>query len=521
MLQESTSQDSDLLARRRHQSGPQEPQSTTTHSIPMPSLSSPLPSPLTTSFSQSQSSVDVSLLKGIFQNSGSSNIASNNLSSMLDNQVEKDNMQSTNSKKFDQLLHLMWDNGETISDTEAMKVRFRNLKRKQSESCLDIGNSGVASSSSGSGIGPTASKLSKDNALLTQLLSKRASDDIVVNTQLTLQPSSVPQAKFSAANLAEKLLKVKPGLYKPGVVTSSDNKAPISRQLEAALNAPKGNPNSNQSLESMLGFNQNSNSSLGLGDSASNMSNNPQLKEQYEELQQLLSQTASSESTAIATEVDMSENTDPLLAQILQQAQDLQQDLTAGASSAAVENSNLVGRGNIGGQAQPQTNTSQNTNSSQADMLSQLEQVLGENVFNLTDIDALLSSSQEPSDVNEQLAIDAIQQQLMSEMLTMSSSGTTSSTLQPATVQAGLNRQRLGQNLQQVSPSAGSQVQPNLMGSPQDQLQQLRSQFQRPQLQQQTPQHHGYNQAPPSQSFPSPQGPRLPQGKLFIIQDAI
>ena len=464
-------------------------------------------------------------------------MASSSVSSMLDNQVQKDNLQA-NSKRFDQLLHLLWDNGENSCDTdrEAMKIRFsRNLKRKQSESCLDIGNSNVASSSSGTIMGPTASKLSKDNALLTQLLSKRASDDIVVNTQLTLQPSGVPQAKFTAANLAEKLLKVKPSLYKsvPGSVTSSDVKVPISRQLEAALSANKGNPNSSQSLENMLGFNQNSNSSLGLSDTASNMSN-PQFKEQYEELQQLLSQTENSESTAVATEVDMSENTDPLLAQILQQAQDLQQDLTTSATN--LMNSNTAGVGNAGSQAQTQApaqpqaqpNATQNANSSSVDILTQLEQVLGENVFNLTDIDTLLNSSQEPSDVNEQLAIDAIQQQLMSEMLTMSSSGTTGSTVQttPAPAQAGVNRQRLGQNLQQVSPSAGSQIQSNLIGSQQDQLQQLRSQFQRPtmpqqQQQQQQTLHHGYNQAPPSQNFSSPQGPRLPQGNIFLFTSPI
>ena len=528
LFQESTSQDSDLIARRRHQSGPQEPQSTTTHSIPMPSLSSPLPSPLTTSFSQSQSSSDSSLLKGLFQSPPSSNMPVSSASNVVDNQAQRDNLQTANSKRFDQLLHLLWDNGENSSDTdrEAMKVRFsRSLKRKQSESSLDLDHSNVAGSASGTNLGPTATKLAKDNALLTQLLSKRASDDIVVNTQLTLQPSSVPQAKFTAANLAEKLLKVKPGVYKTasGNVSSSENKVPISRQLEAALSGNKGNPSSSQSLESMLGFNQNSNSSLGLGDSASNMSNNSQFKEQYEELQQLLSQTENSESTAVATEVDMSENTDPLLAQILQQAQDLQQDLTTSATN--MMSSNNAGVSNSGNHVQNQPNATQNTNNtSNVDILSQLEQVLGGNVFNLTDIDTILNSSQEPSDVNEQLAIDAIQQQLMSEMLTMSSSGPTGNQVQAQPAQAGLtglNRQRLAQNLQQVSPPAGSQIQSNLIGSQQEQLQQLRNQFQRPSIQQQQQQtlHHGYNQAPPNQSFPSPQASRLPQGKECFCLD--
>ena len=524
LFQESTSQDSDLIARRRHQSGPQEPQSTTTHSIPMPSLSSPLPSPLTTSFSQSQSSVDSSLLKGLFQSPPSSNMPVSSASNVVDNQAQRDNLQTANSKRFDQLLHLLWDNGENSSDTdrEAMKVRFsRSLKRKQSESSLDLDHSNVPGSASGTNLGPTATKLAKDNALLTQLLSKRASDDIVVNTQLTLQPSSVPQAKFITANLAEKLLKVKPGVHKTasGNVSSSENKVPISRQLEAALSGNKGNPSSSQSLESMLGFNQNSNSSLGLGDSASNMSNNSQFKEQYEELQQLLSQTENSESTAVATEVDMSENTDPLLAQILQQAQDLQQDLTTSATN--MMSSNNAGVGSSGNHVQNQPNATQNTNNtSNVDILSQLEQVLGGNVFNLTDIDTILNSSQEPSDVNEQLAIDAIQQQLMSEMLTMSSSGPTGNQAQAQPAQAGLtglNRQRLAQNLQQVLPPAGSQIQSNLIGSQQDQLQQLRNQFQRPiqqQQQQQQTLHHGYNQAPPNQSFPSPQASRLPQGNI-------
>ena len=557
IFQESTSTDADL-ARRRHQSGPQEPQSTTTHSIPMPSLSSPLPSPLTTSYSQSQSTVDTSLLKELFQSSGIgsssgvtsttiSNVFSNvgsgvtsaaaaagTLSSMLDNQGQKDSVQSTNRKKFDQLLQIMWNNGENSSDTdrEAMKVCVRrNLKRKQSESVLDLGNNGgVAGSSPGAIGGPTASKLSKDNVLLTQLLSKRASDDIVVNTQLTLQPSSVPQVKFSATNLAEKLMKVKPGNFKatPGTVSSSDGKGQVSRQLEAALIASKGNPSSSQSLESMLGFNQNSNSSLGLGDSASTISNT-QFKEQYEELQQLLSQSNSESRTIDATEVDMAENTDPLLAQILQQAQDLQQDLTASAtnlnvssqsvvtgSSNSVEVGTGVGGvsgfgGSVMGRDQTQLSASQTNHSQSVDILSQLEQVLGESgVLNLTDIDTFLNSSQEMSDVNEQQAIDAIQQQLMNEMLTVSSAMT-----QPSTVQTGINRQRLGQSLQQVSLSAGSQLQTNLLGSQSDQLQQLQNQFQRRQLQQQQGLHSGYGQTPPGQNFPSPQGPRLPQGRNY------
>ena len=471
---------------------------------------------------------------------------------MLDNHGQRDSLQSNNRKKFDQLLQIMWNNGENSSDTdrEAMKVCVRNLKRKQSESVLDLGNNPGGTGSSPGGLGPTASKLSKDNVLLTQLLSKRASDDIVVNTQLTLQPSTVPQVKFSATNLAEKLMKVKPGHFKaaPGNVSSSDGKGQVSRQLEAALIASKGNPSSNQSLESMLGFNQNSNSSLGLGDSASTISNT-QFKEQYEELQQLLSTSNTENRTIDATEVDMSENTDPLLAQILQQAQDLQQDLTASATnlnasgtsmtasttnlnnssrSVVADSSNTVdiGTGGMAGGSgyggggmnrdQTQLSASQNSNSQSVDILSQLEQVLGESgVLNLSDIDTFLNTSQETSDVNEQQAIDAIQQQLMNEMLSVSTANVPASMTQPSTAQMGPNRQRLSQNLQ-VSPSAGSQLQTNLLGSQPDQLQQLQNQFQRRQLQQQGLHSQGYGQAPQGQNFPSQQGPRLPQGKYKL-----
>ena len=512
--------------------------------------------------------MDTSLLKELFQSSGGgsssavtsstvySNVASGvtstvastagTLSSMLDNHGQKDI--NTNRKKFDQLLQIMWNNAENSSDTDREAMCVRNLKRKQSESTLDLGNNpGVTGSSAGGLGGPTASKLSKDNVLLTQLLSKRASDDIVVNTQLTLQPSTVPQVKFSATNLAEKLMKVKPGHFKaaPGTVSSSDSKGQVSRQLEAALIASKGNPSSNQSLESMLGFNQNSNSSLGLGDSASTISNT-QFKEQYEELQQLLSQSNNENRTIDATEVDMSENTDPLLAQILQQAQDLQQDLTASATnmngssasmtastanlnnlsrSVVADSSNTadMGSGGLAGVSgfgsgavnrdQTHLSASQNSNSQSVDILSQLEQVLGESgVLNLSDIDTFLNTSQETSDVNEQQAIDAIQQQLMNEMLNVSSSNMPGSMTQASTAQPGLNRQRLGQNLQ-VSPSAGSQLQTNLLGSQPDQLQQLQNQFQRRQLQQGLHSQGGYGQPPQGQNFPSQQGPRLPQGE--------
>ncbi|XP_053390327.1 uncharacterized protein LOC128553227, partial [Mercenaria mercenaria] len=138
----STSIDSEL-ARQMHQSGPQEPQSTTTHSLPMPPLSAPLTSPVTPNFNQPQSSnVDTSLLKGLFgsspslsisqvRNTNSSAFAST--SGSIDTQstdTQKDGFAAAREKKIDKLLHLLLEDNSDDSARETMRKKIQNLKRK-------------------------------------------------------------------------------------------------------------------------------------------------------------------------------------------------------------------------------------------------------------------------------------------------------------------------------------------------------------------------------------------------------
>lgn len=485
---ESTSIDADL-ARQRHQSGPQEPQSTTTHPLPIPPLSSPLTSPVTPNFSQSQGgNTDSSLLKGLFSSSAgisvnqsvssTSSVTSIGSTSepMMTNSREESytTRDITQNKKIDKLLHLLWDDNSNDGSQETMRERIQNLKRKADMlEASDSDNDSVFSSG--------GSKLSKDNALLTQLLSKKASNnDIVVNTLSTIQPSGIPQQRFPQ-NLANKLLKVHPSSFNTASSAQESKRQRIESTggmstLERALQAPKQDLNavsSTQSFDALMDVGQNSNSGIS---NISDSSVSSQFKEQFSELQQIFQSTINdaSGSGANITEVNLDDNTDPLLAQILQQAQDLQQDLSSGSFLTQNQNIqqtlNLHSGGNKSGvmNSDLTVNTSSaNTmnqknsgNINTADLVQQLEQALNESNFNLADMDLFLGNNNVAS-VDEQIAIDAIQKQLMMEMSGLSS-GVSTSNVQTPPLQSGRAQTHFGQSMTPTSQSlSGSQLSGN------------------------------------------------------------
>ncbi|XP_053383143.1 nuclear receptor coactivator 2-like isoform X2 [Mercenaria mercenaria] len=544
---ESTSIDSEL-ARQRHQSGPQEPQSTTTHSLPMPPLSSPLTSPVTPNFDQSQrSSVDTSLLKGLFSSSSSLSLnqvtntnssAFASTSGSVDTQstdMREDGFAAAREKKIDKLLHLLWEDNSDDGVRETMREKIQNLKRKAD--MLEGGDTEQSSAFSGELTSSQASRLTKENALLTQLLSKKANNDIVVNTLSTIQPSGIPQQRIPQ-NLASKLLKVNPSSFN---TTNSGNEAKRARTdsgnnnqlstLERALSAPKQDINpisSTQPFDALMEIGQNSNSGISnISDSSVTSQFNNQLSELHQILQSTISDTGNNSTNV--TEVNLDDNTDPLLAQILQQAQDLQQDITLGSfpgSNQNVPQSLSLDSGPVNNSAQSMlnhpslNNNSYQKNNTNTDILQQLEQALNDSNFNL---DSLLGNSN-VSSMDEQVAIDAIQKQLMMDMPGLST-GVSASNAQTPTVDSGRVQNRFAQNIPVPNPAAGSQIQQNMLGNQLPERNQgapgmfqsigsLRQGVGGPgRPLQQLP---GYNQATAAgQNYPG-QGPRLPhpQGAL-------
>lgn len=513
----------------------------------MPPLSSPLTSPVTPNFS---TSVDTSLLKGLFSStpslpsslsqsvcttSSAFALMNNSIDAVLTNAREEG--MAVRDKKIDKLLHLLWEDNSNDGTRESMRERIQNLKRKAD--MLDNSSEVEQNSFSGGLASTQASRLTKDNALLTQLLSKKASNDIVVNTLSTIQPSGIPQQRIPP-NLASKLLKVNPSSF---MAASSSSEAKRARTenasnsqlstLERALSAPKQELNSitsTQSFDALMDIRENSNSGIS---NISDSSVSSQFNSQLSELQQILQSTISepgNNSTNIM-EVNLDDNTDPLLAQILQQAQDLQQDITAGSfpnSNQNVPQNISLDSGLVNNSAQSMLNHSNLTvntnlnnssfqkNNANSDLLQQLELALNESNFNLSDLDSLLGNSNIAS-MDEQVAIDAIQKQLMMDMPGLTSSSP-SSIVQTPVLDTGRNQARFSQNIPVPSPAAVSQIQQNMLGNQPGRIQGARGQFQslgsmrqrlsvpsRPS--QQLP---GYSQATATgQNYPG-QGPRLP-----------
>ncbi|KAL8576012.1 hypothetical protein ACOMHN_052030 [Nucella lapillus] len=208
---ESTSEDLNG-SRSRHQSGQQEPQSTT--SLPLtPSPSQHLGGmggmPATSMGSQLSSSQSMS--QDLYMDSKPSTMASSvSLPTVASSSSSATGRKpSTDSKHLDQVLV---DNPWESTHSPGMQTSQGSKagrKRKAPPPPPDVDSTEDAEcSTSGGGMGgPTASKLSQKNALLAQLLSKKAAKETVVNTQLTINPLGLPQSRIPK-NIHERILKV-------------------------------------------------------------------------------------------------------------------------------------------------------------------------------------------------------------------------------------------------------------------------------------------------------------------------
>ena len=571
LFQESTS--ADLDHRQRHRSEPQEPQSTTSHSLPMPPLSSPLNSPTAPSFSLSQSNVDTSVLKGMFNaNANTSvnlqlggtnnlftggnitsavftsgtNVSTNRLLSVSSSSDMSVNT-SSKDKSIDKLLHMLWEGENGSSDErETVKNHLDNLKRKHDliEAVSDSENLTLQSSTTTT----ASSKLSRENALLSQLLSKRSGDEVefVVSTR-SIQPSGVPQSRYPP-NLASKLLKVNPSSASLSVQDNNKRQrtndgVPGPSTLERALiSAQKMDsllPSSSPVDPGSSGFSQNSNS--GFSNISSDISSS-QFKEQYSELQNMLKSV--SEDSSVATEVNLDDNTDHVLAQILQQADDLERDVLwnrslsgsnnpsgnqssqkssqdSGNSLVSAQNSGLV-PGVVNRNFNQNNTGSTPLGTTSTPPVDIIKQLWDESI----DIDSILGSSNSlmgtndsKMDMNDQLAIDAIQKQLMTELPGQNISGTPPTNGSMPPLQNNMNRQRILQVglTDQQGPMTGPPMQQTtgMIGNQTGQLTGMNGQFAQNSVRQALSsqvrglQQPGYVPNPHSQSFPS-QGPRLP-----------
>ncbi|XP_050406274.1 nuclear receptor coactivator 2 isoform X2 [Patella vulgata] len=399
---ETTIREADSGSRSRHQSGHQDLQPSSS-SQPNPSQQHPL--------------MDESILR-MFN--------SNNKKSATDANLMQ-------NKTLDSLLNSLWERDSNTNTTREMEMRLR-VQKKRKASASDVDSTDMSDTE------PSQSRLSQKNALLAQLLSKKAAkENMVLSTQQTVKPTLVPQSRIPK-NIIERLIQVK-----------NENK-----DKEGNMPNPRDNPQTNPNIpfpgntkpnQSYPPFSESSQ------DSFLN-SNYESENSQLDAIQQLLNQSES-------MEVDNNGDTsDPLLQQILQQAADLEQDISFNSNSSNPQQqqqhqqqpsqqqphtqqqqqqqqqhhqqpSNLPSYPSTNPHHQqqqtppkqsqpPSTNSTDVPSTDDAALISQLEQLIGDS-NNWSDIDILLSSaSQNPpaynsQDASDQMAINAIQRQLMGE----------------------------------------------------------------------------------------------------------
>lgn len=371
-LQESTSHDNDQSTRQRHQSAPDEPQSTTS-----------TPTSKQQTFPPSQRQRHSSVEQSPFNRPLS--VGSDSGSYKTTESFKRSTESILADKQLDNFLTSLWEKGNDVNQIQPQK------KRKLSSSEVD-------STGDQDQTGKEGTKLMRENALLAKLLSTKTKKENIVNTGISgnANPSATPQSRLTK-DVTQRLLSVKPN---PQQVkdNKSDSVQSTSDLFLLASNKEMGqlknlNKNSTLNKSSDLLNSFSSTNQVGTEDST---------QDNFDTLQMLLSSQA--ESSMEISEV--SESTDPLLNEILQQAEDLKQDLngppTPSSSTGTVNN----------GPSQPE-----NTGMlSDLALLSQFEQVLSEKNASLEEIDQLLGISSKtvpgkPS--NDIMAIEEIQKELM------------------------------------------------------------------------------------------------------------
>ncbi|KAK7484351.1 hypothetical protein BaRGS_00024356, partial [Batillaria attramentaria] len=440
---ESTSQDDG--SRSRHQSGQQEPQSTTSLPLtPSPSHHSqmgaiPAPSPISSQVSNAQQLMQDLFMDKIATSTSAPASSTSTATSRHDSSVEDKNLHN--------LLTTLWERGMDSPTAKEMIKQTKKRKASSSEADrLDSENEPTTSGgagASGSGASLQSSKLSQKNALLAQLLSKKAAKENVVNTQLTVNPLGLPQTRIPK-NLGEKMVVVKGGRSNSieeasssggdggpaGCSTVSASTTNVHSSPRTNPNAPfPGNTSAGNKADSSGGGGFNSGgafassaaSSMSRTVSGMEMGEEP-VSSQYEQFHQIFTEGLST----METDPISNDSSDPLLQQILQQAADLEQDITSG---------NLVSASSVGSSVGSSSIVS--TPHEDQNMLAQLEQLINDGSLQ---VDSLLGLSGPgnsgggvsdmqaggmnnsgmgniniSTSVSEQLAISAIQRQLMGD----------------------------------------------------------------------------------------------------------
>lgn len=371
---ESTSQENDLSTRQRHQSAPEEPQSTT--STPSTSRqSTPVLAP--TQIRQRHASVEQSVFSRPSSVGSDTFKRANDTSSLI---VDK---------QFNVFLESLWEKG---NDSNQIQPKKRKLSSGEVDS---TDNQDQSSNKEGT-------KLMKENALLAKLLSTKAKKENVVNTGISgnSNPSAIPQSRLSK-DLTQKLMNIKPAIL--------ERKGLPNQESKAESGSTNTNSDSflhnNKEMGQVKNLNQNKSDLLNTFNS--NVGQDQTSQDTYDNLQMLFSNSLDN-----AMEFsEVSETSDPLLNEILQQAEDLKQDLTAPHNSSA--SSGMLGVNNGGLNV-----FNENSNSgmlSDAELLSQLEQVLSEKNVSVDEIDQLLgiSNKTRAPGTNDMMAIEEIQKELM------------------------------------------------------------------------------------------------------------
>ncbi|VDI35698.1 nuclear receptor coactivator 2 [Mytilus galloprovincialis] len=432
---ESTSQDHDLSTRQRHQSAPEEPQSTT--STPSTSKSS---TPVLPHLPQRQRHASVE--QSTFNRPSSVGLETVKRPTDTSNFIV--------DKNLDNFLNSLWEKGNETNQIQPQK------KRKLSSSEVDS----TADQDQANFPNKEGTKLMKENALLAKLLSTKANKEKIVNTGISgnANPSATPQSRLTK-DVSQKLLSVKPSLpllsktlSDSKLDTGSSNSNTDSFSVGSKEMGQLKNLNQTSSQNKMTDMLNSYNSS------SNNIGQDDNSQDTYDSLQRML---FDSQSDNVMEFSEVSESSDPLLNEILQQAEDLKQDLTTPKTPSSSRGPTpAVNNGPLHENAPPVL--------SDLDLLSQFEQVLKEKNASLDEIDQLLGISNQAmgqamglvktGGPNDMMAIEEIQKELMRDEPIHSNAMPNPMIARALQAQSSMNRQSFMQSMSAMSQSAMSQV---------------------------------------------------------------
>lgn len=383
VFQESTSHENDLFSRQRHQSGPQEPQSTTpSTSLPQPSLPP-----------YSQEHHPATPISAAPSESGKKSDA-------------------IADKALNSLLNCLWEKGDNDP------LPKPNRKRKASGTDGSVDSTDMELGMSSQQQVKMGNNFRNKNVLLAQLLSKRTPSEAVVNTGRLLvssDPCESPQSRF---NVPEKHMNLR--LIDSKRLSTEKEKEnmkdsfqgfPNSSQFGNLDNSVKTSVGSSCASSMMSTVNTSSFNGISIPSSSSNVTS---VSSDYDELQKILGfgsnigNCDSMNNPVSGMDIDSSGTPDPLLAEILKQAADLEQEHILHTSNSMPNLGPDMSclSGGSGG------DLNHVASSEDLQLLSQLEQVIQDPNFNIGSLPGL---DQEPQQSDDRAAIRRIQNQLMSE----------------------------------------------------------------------------------------------------------